>query len=61
MKKEYIKPHVEAVEIRVGQQLLQASKVNNNADIDEIITGGNEPGRAPGLFDDPAWNVLLGQ
>jgi hypothetical protein len=40
--------------------LLQASKLYNNADLEEIITGDSEPGRAP-LFDGPEWDALLGE
>lgn len=60
MKKEYTAPLTEAIEIKMSQQLLQASKVSNNVDLEEVITGGTAPGRAP-MFDDPVWDVLLGQ
>ena len=60
MKKEYTAPLTEAIEIKMSQQLLQASKVSNNVDLEEVITGGTESGRAP-MFDDPVWDVLLGQ
>ena len=63
MKKEYTAPLTEAIEIKMSQQLLQASKVSNNVDLEEVITGGTAPGRAPDLIgiDDPVLDMLLGQ
>lgn len=60
MKKEYMTPQMEAMEMK-AQQLLAGSALTNvagNGDLDPIITGGAESGRAP-LFDDEAWDVLL--
>ena len=62
MKKEYMTPRMEAMEMK-AQQLLAGSALTNvagNGDLDPIITGGAESGRAP-LFDDEAWDVLLGE
>jgi hypothetical protein len=64
MKKAYSEPLMEAVDIKMNQQLL-AGSVGNNADIDPMPlpgdgTGGSG-GRAPGLFDDPAWDALFGE
>ena len=63
MKKEYTAPLTEAIEIKMSQQLLQASKVSNNVGLEEIITGSTEPGRSPDLIgiDDPVLDMLLGQ
>ena len=48
MKKEYMKPSMEAVEIKNRQQLLAGSVTNVNGNVfDGTITGSNEPGRAP--------------
>ena len=70
MKKEYMKPSMEAIEIKMGQQLLAGSVKSigggsgTGLDIggggDGTSTGGGA-GRAPGLFDDPAWDALLGE
>jgi hypothetical protein len=60
MKKEYMKPEQRVVVLQHEAMLLQASKLYNNADLEEIITGGSEPGRAP-LFDGPEWDALLGE
>ena len=62
MKKEYIEPRMEAIEIRTGCQILAGSVTNaSSGDVfDTSVTGGSEPGRAP-LFDDPAWDALLGE
>ena len=47
----------------MNQQLLAGSGINSNSGI--IPGGGGDGtgvsgGRAPGLFDDPAWDELLG-
>ena len=49
MKKEYMKPRMEAIEIRTEWQILAGSVINaNSGDVfDPIVTGGAEPGRAP--------------
>ncbi len=55
---------MEAVEIKMNQQLLAGSGINSNSG---IIPGGGgsgtggSVGRAPGLFDDPAWDAVLGE
>ena len=62
-RKEYEKPTMLVVELKGQQQLLAGSALTNvagNGDLDPIITGGAESGRAP-LFDDEAWDVLLGE
>lgn len=64
MKKAYSAPRMEAVEIKMNQQLLAGSGINSNSG---IIPGGGgsgtggSVGRAPGLFDDPAWDAVLGE
>ena len=49
MKKEYMKPQMEAIEIRTECRILAGSVTNANSDdiFDSDITGGSEPGRAP--------------
>ena len=48
MKKEYMKPSMEAVEIKNECQILAGSVNNVNGNVfDGTITGSNEPGRAP--------------
>ena len=63
MKKEYIEPQMEVVNINHSQPLLVGSlkDIINNADID-LDGGSNEIGRAP-LFDsmEEEINNLLGQ
>ena len=69
MKKEYMKPSMEAIEIKMGQQLLAGSEVSSIGGDSGLIPGGGGDGtgsgggagRAPGLFDDPAWDALLGE
>ena len=67
MKKEYMKPSMEAIEIKMGQQLLAGSEVSGIGGDSGLIPGGGgdgsggSAGRAPGLFDDPAWDALLGE
>ena len=58
MKKEYMKPEQRVVQLQYKTMLLQASKVSNNADLEEIITGGSEPGRAPEFEE--MQNLLFG-
>ena len=61
MKKKYMIPEQHVVMLQHSIQLLSGSVtgLSNNADLEETITGGSEPGRAPDLFDDPAWDALL--
>ena len=48
MKKEYMKPSMEAVEIKNECQILAGSVNNASGNVfDGTVTGGNEPGRAP--------------
>jgi hypothetical protein len=49
MKKYYLKPSMEAVEIKNECQILAGSVTSVNSDgvFDGTITGSNEPGRAP--------------
>ena len=50
MKKEYIAPQMEVVEIKNECQILAGSVQNASGNVfDGIITGSNEPGRAPEL------------
>ena len=60
MKKEYMKPEQRVVQLQYSIHLLQASKVNNNVGLDDTITGGVEPVRAP-QFDGPEWDEPLGE
>ena len=67
MKKQYMKPSIEAVEIRMGQQLLAGSlpsATGGNGGLDEHIGGGDgtgpSVGRAP-LFEGEEWDILLGE
>ena len=46
MKMEYMKPSMEAIEIRVGWQILSGS-VQSDGIFDPEVTGNSEPGRAP--------------
>ena len=55
-----MKPEQRVVMLQHEAMPLQASNLSNNANLDEIITGGSEPGRAP-LFDGPEWDALLGE
>ena len=61
MKKEYMKPQMEAIEIKMGQQLL-AGSVGNNAGLDPtpLPGDGSGGGRAP-LFNGPEWDALFGE
>ena len=62
MKKRYVEPQMEAVGIKMGQQLLVSSITGNTG----LTPGGGGDGtggatpQAPGLFGEPAWDVLLG-
>ena len=60
MKKEYIEPRMEAIEIRTGWQILAGSVTNANSDgvFDPTVTGGSEPGRAPEFEE--MQNLLFG-
>ena len=66
MKKEYMKPQMEAVEIKMGLQLLAGSvtDISGNGGLD-LGGGGNGTGdstpHAPGLFEGDAWDTLLGE
>ena len=59
MKKEYIKPEQRVIMLQYDTMLLQASNVSNNANLEEIITGGSEPGRAPEFLE--IQNLLFGK
>ena len=66
MKKEYMKPSMEAIEMKTEQQLLAGSidNISGNLPGGDAITpggGGAGGGRAPGLFDGPEWDALLGE
>lgn len=63
MKREYTAPQMEAIEIAVQQMLAVSGPTSTSGDggFDSDITGGSGGGRAPGLFDDPAWDELLGE
>jgi hypothetical protein len=64
MKKEYMKPQMEAIEIKCNHHLLIVSDLGG----DGIGGGGSDGGsgggggdpQAPGLFDGPEWDVILG-
>lgn len=65
MKKEYTVPQMEAIEIKMGQQLLAGSVtgISGNGDLDPTPGPGDGTGGSVGhapLFDDPAWDTLLG-
>ena len=45
----------------MNQHLLAGSGINSNTGIDPTPQPGTGGGRAPGLFDDPAWDALLGE
>jgi hypothetical protein len=48
MKKDYLKPSMEAVEIKNRQQVLAGSVTGVDGNVfDGTINGSNEPGRAP--------------
>ena len=49
---------MEAVEIKMNQQLLAGSG-GDSIHADDPQNPGNS--MAPGLFDDPAWDALLGE
>ena len=52
MKKEYIEPQMQAVNINNSQQLLSGSVTGVAGGVfDESISGGSGTGRAPGLDD----------
>ena len=61
--KTYVKPQMEAVELKMGQQLLTGS-------ITDIVSGdtgigdgggGSGPAMAPGLFGNIEWDLVLGE
>ena len=67
MRKKYIKPSMEAIKIKMGQQLLAGSVtgIGGNGNLDPTPgpgdgTGGSIP-HAPGLFDGDEWDALLGE
>ena len=48
MKKEYMMPQMEVIEIKNECQILAGSVANASGNVfDGTVTGGNEPGRAP--------------
>ena len=48
MKKEYMMPQMEVVEIKNECQILAGSVTNASGNVfDGTVTGGSEPGRAP--------------
>ena len=48
MKKEYMMPQMEVIEIKNECQILAGSVTNANGNVfDGTVTGGSEPGRAP--------------
>ena len=58
-----MKPSIEAVEIRMGQQMLAGSipsTASGNGDLDPVIGPGTGGGRAP-LFEGEEWDILLGE
>lgn len=60
MKKQYNKPSMEAVEMKVQQMLAGSDITNVNGNVfDDIITGSSEVGRAPEFQDMP--NFLFGE
>ena len=60
MKKEYMMPSMEAVEMKVQQMLAGSDVTNVNGNVfDDIITGSSEVGRAPEFQDMP--NLLFGE
>lgn len=52
MKKEYMKPQMEAIVITIGKQLLAGSAVTIIDGEFEYGGAGSEEGRAPELFND---------
>ena len=62
MKKEYMKPQMEAIEMKVQQMLAGSGPTSaaGNGDLDPVIGPGSGNGRAP-LFDGPEWDALLGE
>lgn len=54
---------MEAIEIAVQQMLAVSGPTSTGGDggFAPDITGGSGGGRAPGLFDDPAWDEVLGE
>lgn len=53
MKREYMEPRMEAIEIAVQQMLAFSGGLGGDP--------ATEPAKAPGLFDDPAWDEVLGE
>ena len=53
MKRKYDKPAMRVVQLHHRSTLLAGSVIGPGAD--------NEPPGAPELFDDPAWDALLGE
>ena len=53
MKKEYIAPQMEAIEMKNEVQILAGSTLQNIAGgvFDPEVTAGNEPGRAPEFLE----------
>ena len=62
MKKQYMKPSIEAVEMRIQQMLCGSGPTgtSGNGDLDPVIGPGTGGGRAP-LFEGEEWDILLGE
>ena len=58
MKKEYMKPQMEAIEIKMNQQVLMGSPGSGAHTDDPQPPGG---AMAPGLFEGDEWDTLLGE
>ena len=58
MKKAYMKPQMEVVEIKMGQQLLAGSNVSNASGnvFSGNVYGGSGDARARGYEDDDDWD-----
>ena len=58
MKKQYMKPRMEAVEIKINQPMLIGSPGSG------VHTGDPQPpggAMAPGLFEGEEWDAILGE
>ena len=58
MKKEYMKPELEVVKIQHHLQLLAGSQQGLNDNLNPDLV---DEGWAPGMFDGPEWDALLGE
>ena len=58
IKKEYLQPTMDVVEINMNVQILAGSNegLNDNLQPDEVPDGW-----APGMFEGDAWDILLGK